>query len=140
VSSPEVSGTEERSAAVAGLFRRLGGLGRRGLIKQARAELLLDLLQIVGFRLEVARVRPLERGLKLATDFPVCIAKMIVDGRILGLQLDGPLELLHRLIVVVDAEVGPAERIHDVAVIRPLLDRAADHLHAVVQVHALIDP
>ena len=38
------------------------------------------------------------------------------------------------------AEMRPAERVDDIAVVRPLLDRAADHLHAVVEIDALIDP
>ncbi len=34
----------------------------------------------------------------------------------------------------------PAERVDDVAVVRALLDGAADHLHALVEIDALIDP
>ena len=69
-------------------------------------------------------MRPLERGLQRAADLPVGVAEMIVDGRILGLELDRALEMLHRLVVIADAVIGPAERIDDVAVVRPLLDRA----------------
>ncbi len=65
---------------------------------------------------------------------------MVVDGGILGLQIDGALEVLHRLFVVADAVVGPAEGIDDVAVVGTLLDGALDHLHALVEVHALVDP
>ncbi len=36
--------------------------------------------------------------------------------------------------------IGPAERVDDVAVVRPLLHGALDHVHALVQVHALVDP
>ena len=65
---------------------------------------------------------------------------MIVDGRIFRLELDGALELLDRFLVIAGAEIGPAERVDDVAVIRPLLDGASDHVHALVEVHALVDP
>ena len=71
---------------------------------------------------------------------PVGVAEVIVDGRILGLELDRALEVLHRLVVVAEPEIGPAERVDDVAVIRPLLDGAADHPHALVEIDALIDP
>ena len=65
---------------------------------------------------------------------------MIVDGRILGLELDGALEVLHRLLVIADPVIGPAERVDDVAVVGALLDRALDHAHALVEVDALVDP
>ena len=42
--------------------------------------------------------------------------------------------------IVAGAVIGPAERVDDVAVVRPLLDGAADHLHAFVEIDALIDP
>ena len=121
-------------------FFGLGGLGRHGLVDQSGAELLDDLLQLLRLGLEVARMRPLERRLERAPDLPVGIAEMVVDGRIFGLELDRALEVLHRLVVFVDAVVRPAERIHDVAVVRPLLDGAADHPHALVEIDALIDP
>ena len=85
-------------------------------------------------------MRPLEFGFQGAAEAPIGVAEVIVDGRILGLQLHGALEVLHRLVVVVNAVIGPAEGIHDIAVIRPLLDGATDHLHALVQIHALVDP
>ena len=59
---------------------------------------------------------------------------------VVGLELDGALEVLHRLVVIADAEIGPAERVDDVAVVRPLLDGAADHVHAFVEIDALVDP
>lgn len=65
---------------------------------------------------------------------------MIVDRGILRLQLDGALQMLHRIFILADAIIGPAERVHDIAIIWPLLDRAADHLHAIVEIDALIDP
>ena len=65
---------------------------------------------------------------------------MIVDGRIVGLELDGAVEFLHRLVVIADAEIGPAQRVDDVAVVRPLLDGATDHVHALVEIDALVDP
>ena len=59
---------------------------------------------------------------------------------VFGLELDGAFEILDRLVVIADAEIGPAQRVDDVAVVRPLLDGAADHVHALVEMDALIDP
>ena len=113
---------------------------RRGLLGQAGRQLLLDLGQVLGLRLEVARVRPLELRLERAPGLPIGVAEMVVDGRIVGLELDRALQVLHRLVVVAEPEIGPAERVDDVAVVRPLLDGAADHPHAVVEIDALVDP
>src|SRR4029077_17596836 len=85
-------------------------------------------------------MRPLEPGLEHAADSPISVAEMVVDGRIDRLELDGALELLYPLVVVADPIPGPAERIDDIAVIGPLLDRALDHAHAFVEIQALIDP
>src|SRR5712671_5275164 len=130
------------SAAVARILGLVGVGGGRRLrhVGEAGLQLLLDLLEIVGFRLEVARMRPLELGLQRAADPPVGVAEMVVDGRIDRLELDGALELLDGLVVVADPVPGPAERIDDIAVIGPLLDRALDHAHALVEIEALIDP
>ena len=43
-------------------------------------------------------MRPLEPRLEHATDPPVGIAEMIVDGRVFRLELDGAFELLDRFI------------------------------------------
>src|SRR5262249_48025141 len=127
------------SAAVAGLL--LGGLGGRDrLVDQPGLELLLYLLEIVRLGLEVAGMRPLEGRLQRTADPPIGVAQVIVDRRILRLELDGALELLDRLVVIGEPVERPAERIDDVAVIGALIDRLADHPHAVVDVDALVDP
>src|SRR5262249_22597412 len=58
----------------------------------------------------------------------------------LGLELDGTLELLDRLLDVAQSVIGPAQRIDDVTIISALLDRTLDHAHAFVEIDALIDP
>ena len=70
----------------------------------------------------------------------ISIAEMVVDGRIVGLEFDRALQIFHRVVVIAEPEIGPAERIDDVAVVRPLLDGAADHPHALVEIDALVDP
>src|SRR5262249_10626308 len=71
---------------------------------------------------------------------PIGVAQMIVDGRILGLELNRPIERLDGLIEVADPVERPAERIDDIAVVGPLLDRAPDHAHALFEIDALVDP
>ena len=85
-------------------------------------------------------MRPLELGFQRAPDAPVSIAEMIVDGRVGRLEFDRAVELLHRLLVIAEPVIGPSERVHDIAVVRALLDRALDHAHAFVEVLALVDP
>src|SRR5262249_59794833 len=63
----------------------------------------------VGLGLEVARVRPLEACLQYASNPPIGIPEVIVDGRVLGLELDGALQLLDRLLHVAEPVIGPAE-------------------------------
>jgi hypothetical protein len=65
---------------------------RGGIVGQSRFQLGFDLNEILGLGLEVARMRPLETRLQHASDPPIGIAEVIVDGRILGLELDGALE------------------------------------------------
>src|SRR5436853_582874 len=81
-----------RSAAVGLLLAAIGG-GR--LVGQAVRQLLLDLDEILGLRLEVAGMRPLEFRLERAPDLGIGIAEMVVDGRIVGLELDSALQVLH---------------------------------------------
>src|SRR5712691_6365889 len=111
--SARAAGT--RSAA-ARFFRPLG-LGRGGrFIPEPRLELHLDLgevLRVVG--LEVARMGPLEAGLDHPPDLPVDVAEMIVDGRVLGLELDRAFEVLDRLLVIANPIIGPSERVDDIA-------------------------
>src|SRR5438270_12000823 len=85
-------------------------------------------------------MRPLKTGLERATKAPIRIAEMIVDGRVLRLELYRPLELLDRFVHIAKPVVGPAERIDDIAVIRALLDRPLYHAHAVIEMGSLIDP
>ena len=93
-----------------------------------------------GFGLQVARVRPLELRFQRTVDLPIDVAEMIVDGRVVGLQFDGALEVLHRFVIIAEPVIGPAERVDDVAVVGPLLDGALDHVHALVEMDALVDP
>ena len=81
--------------------------------------------EIVGFRPEIARMRPLKARLDHAADLPIGIAQVIVDGRILGLELDGAVELLDRLLVFADPVIGPAQRVDDVAIVRAAARRRA---------------
>src|SRR5579864_2001467 len=127
-----------KSSAAASPLLSLVGLGR--VLLQADLELLVDPRQFIGLGLEIARMRPLELGLQHTVDPPVDVAQVIVDGRIDRLELDRALEMLHRLLVIAEPVIGPAERIDDVAVIGPLLDRALDHGHGFVEVKALVDP
>ena len=70
-------------------------------------------------------MRPLEVGFQRAADAPIGVAEVVVDRRILGLELDRAFKLLDRLFVIADAEIGPAQRVDDVAVVRALLPRRA---------------
>jgi hypothetical protein len=111
---------------------------RGGFVGQPRFQLGFN--EIVGLGLEVARVGPLEARLQHASDPPICITEMVVDGRILWLELDGALEMLDRLLYVAKPVIGPAEGVDDVTIVRALLDRALDHAHALVEIDALVDP
>src|SRR5262245_43414098 len=86
---------------------RLGNVGC--LLGQSTLQLVLDLDQIVRLRLEITRMRPLEARLDHTTDLPVGVAQMIVDGRILGLELDSMLEMFHSLVVLSNAIIRPAK-------------------------------
>jgi len=70
---------------------------------------------------------PLETRLEGAANAPIGVAEMIVDGRIFRLELDCAFELLDRLLLIAAAEIGPAQRVDDIAVVRPLLHGALDH-------------
>src|SRR5262249_46642122 len=127
------------ASAAAGLL--VFGLRRGGgIVGKPRFQLSFDLNKILGLGLEVACMRPLEARLQHASDPPIGVAEMIVDGRILGLELNGALELLDRLVHVAEPVIGPAEGVDDVAVVGALLDRALDHPHALVEIDALVDP
>ena len=89
----------------------------------------LILVCFVRFGLEVESLLPLEFGFELAPDMPVGVAEMIVDHRIVGLELDGPLQLLHRLIEILLAVIGPPQAVDEIAVIRAKLHCAADQVH-----------
>src|SRR5215210_2511543 len=91
-----------KSAAVAGFLRPFG-FCRGGLVAQTDAQLLLDFNEFFWIGFKVARVRPLEFGFQLATDFPVNIAEMIVDGRVLRPQFDRALQMFGRFLVIPNA-------------------------------------
>ena len=74
------------------------GLHRRGGRFHAVLDLAFDLADLVGVRLEVEGTAPLELGLRLAADPPIGIAQMVVQHRVLRLQLHGALEIADRLV------------------------------------------
>jgi hypothetical protein len=86
------------------------------------------------------RAPPLKTRLGKAPGLPISVAQMIVDGRVLGHQLDRALQKLRRLGEVAQAVISPTETVDDVAVVGPQLDRALDHLERVAEVLALVDP
>src|SRR6185312_5513119 len=103
---------EKRSASVTFFLRLRSLVGLRGCrLLQPVLQLRLDLRQFVRVGLEIARMRPLEARLEHTADAPIGVAQMIVDGRIFRLQLDRAFELLHRLVIVAELVIGPAERI-----------------------------
>src|ERR1700719_681662 len=118
------------SSAAADTFLLLVGVGGvRFFVLEADLELLLDFHQIVLLGLQVPRVGPLELCFKHAIDLPVNIAQMVVDGRVDRFQFDRALKVLHRLVVIGYPAIGPAQRVDDIAIIGPLLDRTLDHPH-----------
>src|SRR5499427_2354062 len=129
------------SSAVADTLLLLVGVGRvRLLLLEADLELLFDFRQLIVLGLEVSRMGPLELCFQHAIDFPVYVTQVVVDGRVDRLEFDRALQVLHRLFVIAKPVVGPAQRVDDVAVIGPLLDRSLDHAHALVEMDALVDP
>ena len=91
-------------------------------------------------RLEREALLPLIFRLELPPDAPIGIAQMVVDDRIVGPELDGALEMLHRGFDVAEAVRGPAETVDVIAVIGLELYRLADAVHRRLEVLALIDP
>ena len=69
-------------------------------------------------------MRPLKFCFQRPADAPVGVAEMVVDRCVTGLDLCSPLQFVDGIVEAVEAEIGPAERIDDVAVIRLQLDRA----------------
>src|SRR6516162_2471709 len=75
------SAAAEKSSAPVGLL--VFGLRRRGgVVGKPRFQLGFDLDEILGLGLEIARVRPLEACLEHASNPPIGIAEMVVNGRI----------------------------------------------------------
>ena len=99
-----------------------------------------DLLEIIRLRVEVACVGPLKLRLQRASDLPIGITQVVVDGRVFGLEFDCSLQVLDRLVVVADPEIRPSQRINNIGVVRALFDGALYHAHPIIQMHALIDP
>ena len=65
---------------------------------------------------------------------------MVVQDRIRRPQFDGALEVLHRLGVVAETEVRPAEAVDDVAIVGFELNRLLDELQALLEAHVPVDP
>src|SRR3954470_22403815 len=114
--------------------------GRRGGGVEPVLDLGLDRLDLVFLRSELQRPAPLIARFDKPPDAPVRIAEMVVDRRVLRHQLDRLFELFDRRLVVAHPEMRPAQAIDDVAVIGTQLDRLVDHLHALIQVLAAVDP
>src|SRR5437868_33524 len=102
MTGPRWKSANASSAPVGLLLAAIGG-GR--LVGQTVRQLLLDLDEILGLRLEVPGVRPLEFRLKRAPGLGIGVAEMVVDGRIVGLELDRALQVLHRFVVVAGPEI-----------------------------------
>src|SRR5688572_21293891 len=81
-------------------------------------ELALDLLDVLGLGLERQRLLPLVARLLEPLHAPQRIAEVIVEDRILRLQLHRALEILHRLAVVAEPVVRPPKAVDDIAVVR----------------------
>src|SRR5579871_540565 len=97
---------------------------RLGTRAEPVLELRLNAFHLVGFGLELQGAAPLKARFGLAVSAPISIAQVIVDGRILGQQLDRALEIARCLREVTEPEIGPAETVDDIAVIGPQLHRA----------------
>ena len=65
----------------------------------------------------------------LRPDPPVGIAQMLGDDRVGGQKLHRALDVGHRLLIVAQLVIGPAEAVDDVAVIGLQLDGLLHHLH-----------
>src|SRR5438874_6573110 len=110
-----------RSAAAVFFFLIFRGC-RGSVVRQPILELGLDFRQLFGLGLEVARMGPLEFRLQRTAGAPIGVAEMVVNGGILWLEIDGALEIFHRILVVADAVIGPAKRVSIVGLFRPSFD------------------
>src|SRR5262245_6718417 len=120
----------------------LGALDRARLLwrGQAALQLALDLVGILGLGLERQGLLPLEARFPLAANPPEGVTQMVVEHRILRAQLNGPLEMLDRLLVVAQSIVRPAEAVDDIAVVALLAYRFLDQRHPLFEIATLIDP
>src|SRR5690606_16385168 len=107
---------------------------------EAALDLRLDPRDIGLLGFEVQRSLPLEASLLPSPDFPVGVAEMVVDHRVGRIELDRPLQMLDRLLIVAEPVEHPAQAIDDVAILRPEVDRAPQHVEGAVIVLALLDP
>src|SRR3974390_1548740 len=97
----------ELLTALVVFFLLVGGSRRGSVVGKPVLDLGLDLRQVLRLRLQVAGVRPLELGFQRAADAPVSVAEMVVDSRVLGLEIDRALEVFHRILVIADAVISP---------------------------------
>ena len=92
------------------------------------------------FGIEAQRPFPLEARFGVAPDPPIGIAKMLVDGRVLGLERNRALQLDHGLDIFLGAILDPPQAVGDKTIVGPELDRLLDHLPGTLQMDAAIDP
>jgi hypothetical protein len=112
------------------LFRRRFRGGRIWIVVESMLDLVENPRQILWVGAKIARVIPLEMGFEFAPDPPISVAKVVVDHRIGGFEIDRPLKLFHRLVVAAKLVVGPAQAVDDVAIRRMQLDRFVQHAKA----------
>src|SRR6267378_5979012 len=123
-------------------YQSCSAAARRGRRRRLEAafEFRLDRLDLVFLRPELKRPPPLIAGLVHPAALPIGVAQMVVDRRVLRHQLDGLFEVLNRTGVIAHPVMRPAQAVDDVAVLWAQLDRLLDHLDALVEVFAAVDP
>ncbi len=103
--------TSSPAQSRASLSRRCGpeGLQRRAWAArpQDRTRSSAGSWEGLPARVHVARVVPLEARLEFAPDAPVGVAKMVVDHRIGGLQLNGAFKFANGVVILAELVIGP---------------------------------
>ncbi len=69
----------------------------------------------VRLRLQIARMFHWNVASSLRPTFQYGIAEMIIDRRIGGAQIDRAFQLAHRILVIAEAVMGPAQAVDDIA-------------------------